>query len=308
MGVLNLDVHQLIVFHYVATQESISIAADQLCLTQPTVSYHLKSLEQYAGVKLFNIKKQRVFLTKAGQDLYQYTKEIWAQLNNIDKFFNSLKIKPIRIGVTPLLHTQITAALSKVCKAYPEVNIEILIENSTQIVQEVSDMEVDIGIVLSIDYGNKKVKSIRISDGERLVFVASPNIPLAKKKKVEWEDLVSCPIICGRPGSLLHTLVVEKFQQAGILTPPHIIVNSLSTDVLKVFVKEGNNLGLWHIKDVEAEVLAGELKILPLSETILVPIDFISNQKAETIESIVQIIIEHIKQELVKPSELYSSV
>lgn len=304
MSVLNLDTHQLIVFYYVVTQESISIAAEQLGLTQPTVSYHLKSLEQYAGVKLFNIKKQRVTLTKAGQDLYQYTKEIWTQLNNVDTFFNSLKVRPIAIGVTPLLHSEVTAALSKVCKVHPEVNIDLLIENSTQIVQKVSDMEVDIGIVLSTDYDKSKVKPIRISDSERLVFVASPNVSLAKKKRVEWADLVSYPIICGQPGSLLHTLVADKFQEAGILTPPLIIVNTLSTDVLKVFVKEGNTLGLWHIKEVEAEVTAGELKILPLSEDILVPIDFVINQKADTISPVIQDIMKYIKQEIGKPSGL----
>jgi len=113
MSVLNLDTHQLMVFYYVVTQESISIAAEQLGLTQPTVSYHLKALEQYAGVKLFNIKKQRVVLTRAGQGLYQFTEEIWTQLKNIDTFFNSLKVKPIAIGVTPLLHKQVTAALSR---------------------------------------------------------------------------------------------------------------------------------------------------------------------------------------------------
>jgi DNA-binding transcriptional LysR family regulator len=302
MSVLNVDTHQLIVFYYVVTQESISIAAEQLGLTQPTVSYHLKSLEQYAGVKLFNIKKQRVILTRAGQDLYQYTREIWTQLNNIDKYFNSLKDRPIAVGVTPLLHSQVTAALSKLYKAHPGVNIELLIENSTQIVQKVADMETDIGIVLSMDYDNSKVKAIRISDGERLVLVASPNISLAKKKKVEWSDLVSYPIICGAPGSLLHTLVADKFQQAGILTPPLIIVNTLSTDVLKVFVREGNTLGLWHIKDVEAEVNAGELKILPMPEDILVAIDFVVSQKTENNNPVIQDIASYIKQEFRKPS------
>ena len=300
MSVLNLDSHQLMVFYYVVTQESISIAAEQLGLTQPTVSYHLKSLEQYAGVKLFNIKKQRVFLTKAGQDLYQYTKEIWTQLNNIDKYISSLKDKPIAIGVTPLLHKQVTAALSKLYRLHPKVNIEILIENSTQIVQQVTDMEVDLGVVLSTDYDNNKVKFIRIADAERLVFVASPGVALSRKKKVEWADLVSYPIICGAPGSLLHGLVADKFKKAGILTPPLIIVNTLSTDVLKVFVKEGNTLGMWHFKDVENEVAAGELKILPLAEDILVPIDFVINQKTD-VNPVIQDIMKYIKQEFTKP-------
>ena len=306
MSILNIDVHQLLVFYYVATEESISIAAEKLFLTQPTVSYHLKSLEKHFGIKLFNIKKQRVYLTKAGQEIFQYTKEIWEQLNNIDKYLNSLKGKPIKIAVTPLLHNQVTAALAKLCKLVPDANIEIVLANSIQIVQDVSDMEADIGIVMTTSYDNNKLIPVRISDNERLVFVASPSNPLAKKKRVEWADLESYPIICGQPGSLLHSLVTERFQKAGILTPPYIMVSALSTDVLKIFVKEGNALGLWHIKNVEEEVRAGELVILPLSEDILVPIDYIYHQKTELSQTINREIMQHIRQEITQASELYS--
>lgn len=298
-----MDVHQLIVFYVVATEQSISIAADKLCLTQPTVSYHLKSLEKYFGTKLFNVKKQRVYLTRVGHVLYPYTREIWEQLENIDKYANSLDRKPIRIGVTPLLHNQVTAALSRYCGLHPDANIEILIENSIQIIQEVSDMETDVGVVLSTDYDKTKIKPIRLSDNERLVFVASPHIPLAKKKNVRLTDLETYPIICGQPGSLLHTLVNEKFKEAGITTSPHIMVSTLSTDVLKIFVKEGNALGLWHIKNVEAEVLAGELAILPLSEEILVSIDFIYNQNTEFSQPISKELMEYIREELLIPRE-----
>jgi DNA-binding transcriptional LysR family regulator len=305
MSILNLDLHQLLVFYKVATEESISIAAEKLCLTQPTVSYHLKSLENHCGVKLFNIRKQRVYLTKAGQDIYTYMQEIWSQLTNIDKYLSSLKTKSIRIGVTPLLHNQVTAALSKLCKLHTDLNIDIEIANSIQIIQEVSDKETDIGIVLRASYENNKVIPTRLSDHERLVFVASPNSTLAQKDNVELADLANHPIICGQPGSLLHNLVTEKFRIAGILTSPHIMVSTLSTDVLKIFVKEGNALGLWHIKNVEAEVLAGELIILPLSENILVPIDFIVHSDADPSDPINQEILEYVKQELTNASEPY---
>jgi len=306
MSILNLDVHQLIVFYNVATEESISIAAEKLCLTQPTLSYHLKSIEKYAGVKLFNIKKQRVYLTKAGQDLYPYTKEIWNQLNGIDKYLNSLKYKSIRVGVSPLVQNQVAAALSKVCKLHPEVNIEILNTVTVNIIQEVADMDIDVGIVMSTDYGNSKVKAIRISEGERLVFVVSPNFPLAKKEKVEWADLANISITCGQLGSLLNTLVTEKFRNAGILTPPHIMVNTLSNDVLKIFIKEGHGIGLWGIKEVEADLLSGELKVLKLPEEILVPIDFILNQNDEYSQPVIKDFLKYIKRELSIPTVIQS--
>jgi DNA-binding transcriptional LysR family regulator len=304
MSILNLDVHQFIVFYYVAREKSISLAADKLCLTQPTISYHLKALEQYVGVKLFNIKKQRVYLTRVGQELYLFTTEMWEQLDNIDKFISSLKQKPIRIGVTPFLHNQVATALSKVCKLHPEVNIEIISTITLKIIQAVADMDFDVGIVMSTDYGLNKVRPVRISDREKLVFVASPRIPIARKEKVEWVDLEHYSIICGQPGSLLHEQVAEKFRKAGILTQPCIMVNTLSLDALKIFVKEGDGIGLWHIRDVEKEVLAGELKILPLSEELTVPIDFILNQNDEFLQPIIREFLEAIKREMNKPSSL----
>jgi LysR family transcriptional regulator, low CO2-responsive transcriptional regulator len=304
MSVLNLDVHQLIVFNQVAKEESISIAADNLCLTQPTVSYHLKSLERYAGVKLFYIKKQRIFLTKAGQQLYEYTRGIWSELDNIDRYLNSLKKKPIRIGVTPLLHNQVAAALSKVCKLHPETNIEIISAISNKIIQDVAGSEIDVGIVMSKNYDNDKVKSVRISNDQKLVFVVSPNVPIAHQKQVDWPDLANYPIICGQPGSLLDELVTERFRKAGIPTRPQIMLNTLSLDALKIFVKEGNSIGLWHRKDVMEEVLSGELKILPLSEDIRVPVDFIVNQDDNFLQPIIKVFREYIKQELSQNSEV----
>jgi DNA-binding transcriptional LysR family regulator len=294
----------MIVFYTVATEKSIAIAADKLCLTQPTVSYHLKEMEKNSGVKLFNIKKQRVYLTRAGQDIYEYTKEIWEQLNNIDRYFDLLKQKPIRIGVTPLLHKQVTSGLSKACKLYPNVKIEILIENSTEIVQQVSDTNIDVGIVVGTDYETDKIKTYRISDREKLVFVSSPDIPIAKKDKVDWSDLQGLAIICGQQGSLLNSLVAEKFLKAGLLTPPHIMVNSLSTDVLKIFVKEGQAIGLWHYKEVEDEVLAGQLKILPLVEEITIAIDFVYNESNQFSKTIIKDFVKYIKLEFKDYSKL----
>jgi DNA-binding transcriptional LysR family regulator len=304
MSVLNLDVHQLMVFNAVAREKSISLAADKLCLTQPTVSYHLKLLEKDAGVKLFNIRKQRVNLTETGQELYLHTAEIWGQLNHIDRFLSSLKQKPIRIGVTPLMHNQVATALSRVCKLHSRVNIEIISTITIQIIQAVADMDFDMGIVMSSDYGDNKINAVRISDHEKLVFVASPRVPIALKGRVEWADLEHYPVICGQPGSLLHELVTEKFRNAGLVTRPTIMVNTLSLDVLKIFVKEGNGIGLWHIKDVETEVLAGELKILPLVEETCVPVDFILNQNDEFLQPIIREFIESIKREVARPSRL----
>lgn len=304
MSVFNIDLHQLMVFYHVAAEESISLAADKLCLTQPTITYHLRELEQYSGVKLLYIKRSRVYLTAAGQHLFQNTKEIWNQLNQIDKLLDSLKQKRIRIGVTPLLHNVISSALSKLGKLYPEANMEIISAISTNIIQKVNDMEIDLGIVMSTNLRSSKIRSLRISDNEKLVFVVSPKHSLASKKKVVWADLKNYPIICGQQGSLLYQLLFDRFRKAGIQTLPLAMVETVNIECLRIFAKEGAAIGFWHTKDVEAEVNAGELKILPLSEDILVSIDIILNQNNDFAQPIIKEVIEFIKQELSKPSKL----
>jgi len=57
-----LDLHSLIVFYYVASEESITAAAEKLFLTQPTITYHIRSLERGVGLKLLDVKKQPVAL------------------------------------------------------------------------------------------------------------------------------------------------------------------------------------------------------------------------------------------------------
>ena len=76
MAPSKLDLHSLIVYYYVASEGSITAAADKLCLTQPTVTYHIRCLERNVGLKLLDIKRQKVSLTQAGDGLFQYVKEI----------------------------------------------------------------------------------------------------------------------------------------------------------------------------------------------------------------------------------------
>jgi len=66
MAPSRLDLHSLIVFYFVANEESITAAAEKLCLTQPTVTYHIRSLERNVGLKLLDIRRQKVSLTQAG--------------------------------------------------------------------------------------------------------------------------------------------------------------------------------------------------------------------------------------------------
>ena len=94
-----LDLHSLIVFYYVASEESITAAADKLCLTQPTVTYHIRSLEKNVGLKLLDIKRQKIFLTQAGTGLFKYVREIYQQMASAERYLENIKEASLRVGI-----------------------------------------------------------------------------------------------------------------------------------------------------------------------------------------------------------------
>src|SRR5512136_2996234 len=108
-----IDLNTLIIFYFVAYEGSISSAADKLFLTQPTVSYHIKSLENNIGVKLLEIKRKKLNLTQAGSGLFQYAKEIYQQVMNAEKYLRELRESSLRVGMSPTFGHSVAAAAAE---------------------------------------------------------------------------------------------------------------------------------------------------------------------------------------------------
>ena len=160
MAPSRLDLHSLIVFYYVASEQSITAAAEKLFLTQPTVTYHIRSLEKNVGLKLLDIKRQKVALTQAGTGLYKYVQEIHGQMAGAEKFLENLKGASLRVGVSTTFSSCLTKAALAFEKTHPNVRLILKSAASFEIAESVLDSEIDLGIVISTDYGSERLKSV----------------------------------------------------------------------------------------------------------------------------------------------------
>ncbi len=75
MSRFQLNLHHVISFYFLAKEQSFSRAAEKLSMTQPAITQHVHGLEVQFGVKLVNMKKKRVTLTRAGERLLLYAEE-----------------------------------------------------------------------------------------------------------------------------------------------------------------------------------------------------------------------------------------
>jgi DNA-binding transcriptional LysR family regulator len=273
MTPLQLDLHSLIVFYFVAREGSITSAADRLCLTQPTVTYHIRSLEKIVGVKLLDIRRQKVYLTDAGIGLFRYANEIHQQMTGAEKFLENLKEASLRVGIAATFGPVVASAAATFEDLYPHVKLIVKNASSFEIAKDIQSSQIDLGVVVSMDYGDAKLRVIPISTREKLVLVVSPSSSIAQKERIGLSDLCGYPLIAGPETSATRQVILKKFEAEGLKVPPLIIVEVNSLEWGLGLVENGKGMGLYHLKVVERGISEGRLKALPLVDDIWVGVD-----------------------------------
>jgi DNA-binding transcriptional LysR family regulator len=293
-----VDLHSLIVFYFVASEGSITAAAERLYLTQPTVTYHIRSLEKSVGLKLLDVRRQKVTLTNAGVGLFRYVKEIYQQVISAEKYLEDLREASFRVGIAATFSSSITSAAAEFEELYPQVKLIVRSASSLEIIEDVLSSQVDLGIVVRMDYENSKLRTITISSAEKLVLVASPSSPIATKERIDLADLSGYPLVAGPEQSATGQIILNKFQAEGLEVPPSVIVEVNSLEWGLSLVASGKGVGLYHIKAVEREITEGRLKALPLANEIIVGVDALLRSDAPVhplAERFIHLVIEEFK-------------
>lgn len=265
-----LTLHSLVVFYFVAREESITAAAEQLCLTQPTITYHIRSLEKNIGIKLLDIRRQKVYLTHAGEGLFRYVSEIYQQMTSAEKYLESLKERSLRVGISATFSSTVVTAAAAFEELYPHVKLIVRNSPSFEVAQDVLNSQVDLGVVVGVDYGNPKLRHIELSPREKLVLVTAPSSEISQKERLKLLDLCGYPLILGPETSAARQIILNRLRMGGCHMPAPIIVEVNSLEWGMSLVKNGKGMSLYHINNVEKDITEGTLKTLTLSDDIWV--------------------------------------
>ena len=273
------NLYHLIVFYFVASEKSITSAAEKLCLTQPAVTHHIKCLEKSASLKLLDVKKQKVCLTYAGEGLFQYAAEVYQQLVSAEKFVEDMKGASLHVGIAMSFSSTVASAASAFEELYPHVKLVVKTAPSFEVAQDVLSSEVELGVVVSMDYGIPKLRPIAISEG-KIVLVASPSNPIFQKEHMELRDLCDYSLILGPETSATRRVVFSRFEAEGLKVNPLIAVEVNSVEWGRDLVENGKGIGFYYVNNVEKEVSEGRLRVLPLVDDIRVGVDALVRRDA----------------------------
>ena len=259
-----INFNQLRVFYHAARYENFTMAAEKLFITQPAVTAQIKLFEEHCNLKLFKKKGRKMYLTDEGRILYDYARQVFDYEKEIDdaiEDLHALKRGMLRLGTTKTYARYFMPfMMTSFHEAYPLVNIHLDEGSSQAMTLSLLEIKNEVAVIAkAVDHPD--VHFIPFSQ-EELVFILSPEHPLAVKKTVSFKDMKNEPIIMKETGSGTRKLVDGLFEKNGII--PSILMETSNTEFIKQLVQRGDGVSFVVREAVARELQEGKLATVPI--------------------------------------------
>jgi len=252
------------VFLTVAQQKSFSKASQVLYISQPAISKHIKSLEEFYKTKLFDRKGIHIELTEAGRILMEKLVEVKRIQEQVEYEISTIKDVlqakgVLKLGASTTVSLYILPkVLSAFNQHYPHIHITSLNRNSELVLEALLNQDIDLGII----EGRAKLTHVDYQPflTDRVVAVCSKKSPIAKKKTYNIKDILTMPVAIRERGSgTLATLKYSLEKNKIKLSDLDIKVRLGGTEALKNFLIESDSLGFLPHRSIIKELKYGEL-------------------------------------------------
>lgn len=193
-----MELRVLIYFLAIAREENFTRAAEQLHVTQPTLSRQIAALEAELGVKLFTRSSHNILLTEDGLLLKRRAQEILALADKTKQDFLNKEENlegTIIIGSGEFLATKIlTDCMAAFRKTYPHIQYEIYSGNAGNIMEGIERGFIDVGLMAE-PINIRKYDFITMPVKEEWGALVREDSPLATYKEITPQDLMGIPLI-----------------------------------------------------------------------------------------------------------------
>ncbi|MDP2027489.1 LysR family transcriptional regulator [Sulfuriferula sp.] len=258
---MNFTLRQLQLFEAVARNASFTRAAEEMHLTQPAVSTQVKQLEEDVGTPLFEHMGRKIFLTEAGREMYEFSRNIAQKFTDIGMVLDEMKgVKRgmLNISVTSTAKYFAPYLLAAFCRQHTGITVNLDVTNRETLLRQLADNTPDMAIMGKPPDGlDLKADSFMSNP---LVVIAPPDHPLVKAGRIALDRLLQERFIVREQGSGTRN-AIERFLQHRGLTMTTTMEMSRN-EAIKHAVMAGLGLGIVSIHTLEMEFALGRLAVL----------------------------------------------
>lgn len=253
--------HQLKVFEAIARSGSFTRAAEELFLTQPTVSQQIKQLTKAVGLPLFDQVGKRLYLTDAGQEVLTVCQDISERLSKLEMKladFRGLKQGNLRLAVITTAKYFVPRVLGPFRHRYPGITISLQVINRQQVLERMSENLDDL-YILGQPPDNLDINLRPVLENP-LVAIAPYNHPLAHEKNISLKRLAEEPFIMREPGSGTRMVVESFFKENRVELNVEMEIGS--NEAIKQAIAGGLGLSILSRHSLALEGTKGPLIVL----------------------------------------------
>ncbi len=257
----NATFRQLQVFESIARNGSFTAAAEELHLTQPTLSMQMKKLTGIIGMPLYTQVGKKIYLTDVGRELLKSCRSIFETLDDFQMTVSDMKgVKKgnLRISGVTTGEYFVPRILGAFCKRYPGINVTLEVTNRQRVLERLENNMDDIYIVGQAPMGDH-IHRVPFLENP-LVILAPPNHPLANERNIPVEALAEENFIMREPGCGTFLSMDRLVKDRNFTFKSSMALGS--NEAIKQAVIGGLGISLLSIYALTHELANGEVAVL----------------------------------------------
>ncbi len=253
---------QLQIFVIVARQGGFTKAAEQLHLSQPTVSMQVHKLSETLDSPLFEQLGKKLYLTAAGQKVLSAAEDILERLSHLHDDMMELKHKvkgELHIAAVTNAKYFMPRLLGVFLQQHPEVKPYLKVTNRSSVIKRIKEGHQDELFILGQLPEDMDVANYCFLEN-KLVVIASPRHPLAKQAPVSLAQLSQERFLMRETGSGTRLAVEQRFQKNNLTINPYMELGS--SEAIKQAVMAGLGLSVLSLDNLSLELRGGYIAVL----------------------------------------------
>lgn len=259
-----MTIRHLEIFIAVADCGKMSLAAERLFISQPSVSQAISDIEGNYGVKLFERLSKKLYITDDGEKLLKYARHIVGGFKDMERDMKkSDQDICLKIGGTVTAATCILCPLIKIFeRENPIISTKVTINNTTEIEHMILNSSLDIAIIEG-EIQTKDIIKTPIYQDE-LVLVCGAHHSFADVNEITIDQLNQQNFIAREQASRDRNLFEQLLREKNVEV--NVKWTSTNTEAIKNAVIEGQGLAILSSAMIVKEVYTGTIKVVPVAE------------------------------------------
>lgn len=290
---MQATLHQLKVFEATARHGSFTRAAEELFITQPTVSSQIKQLSKTVGLPLFEQIGKRLYLTEAGQELLKTCQAVFQCLDNFEMKVADIqgtKQGRLRLAVITTAKYFIPRLLGEFTQKYPGIDVSLKVTNHQQIRERMQNNQDDLYVVSQPPEEIDLVSQPFLDNP--LVVIARRDHPLASQQHIPIKFLNDQAFIMREPGSGTRQAVQS------LLTKHHVDVRVRlelgSNEAIKQAIAGGMGISVLSQHTLVSEGSKSELTVLDIDHFPIKRRWYVANLGGKQLSVVAQTFLDYL--------------